>query len=63
MIFEQFEKEIYMELFDSIFGIDITGDGKADMIDDAIILGALEEEEQIITEYGDGDEPGNRTDS
>lgn len=34
-----------MGLFDSIFGIDITGDGKADMLDDAIILGALEEDE------------------
>ena len=34
-----------MGLFYSIFGIDITGDGKADMLDDAIILGALEEDE------------------
>ena len=31
-----------MGLFDSIFGIDITGDGKADMLDDAIILEALD---------------------
>lgn len=36
-----------MGLFDSIFGIDITGDGKADMLDDAIILGALEEDEAM----------------
>ena len=34
-----------MGLFDSIFGIDIFGDGKPDILDDAIILGALEEEE------------------
>ncbi len=34
-----------MGFFDSIFGIDITGDGRADMLDDAIILGALEEDE------------------
>ena len=36
-----------MGLFDSIFGIDITGDGKADMLDDAIILGTLEEDEAM----------------
>ena len=36
-----------MGFFDnSIFGIDITGDGKADMFDDAVILAALEEEEE-----------------
>lgn len=34
-----------MGLFDSIFGIDIFGDGKLDMLDDAIILRALEEDE------------------
>ena len=34
-----------MGFFDSIFGIDIFGDGKPDMLDDAIILGALEEDE------------------
>ncbi len=34
-----------MGLIDSIFGIDIFGDGKLDMLDDAIILGALEEDE------------------
>lgn len=34
-----------MGLFESIFGIGIIGDGKPDMLDDAIILGALEEDE------------------
>lgn len=34
-----------MGLFDSIFGIDFLGDGKPDMLDDAIILGVLEEDE------------------
>lgn len=35
-----------MGFFDSIFGIDIFGTGKPDFLDDAVILGALEEEYQ-----------------
>ena len=42
-----------MGLFDSIFGIDIFGTGKPGMLDDAILLGALEEDEY---EYGQGEE-------
>lgn len=34
-----------MGLFDSIFGIDILGIGDPDMLDDAVILGMLEEDE------------------
>ena len=34
-----------MGLFDSIFGIDFFGTGKPGILDDAVILGALEEEE------------------
>lgn len=30
---------------DSIFGIDITGDGKADFLDDLIMMDILEEDE------------------
>ena len=33
-----------MGLFDSIFGIDILGIGDPDMLDDAVILGMLEED-------------------
>lgn len=42
-----------MGLFDSIFGIDITGNGKVDMLDDAIILGLLEEDERREDPYDD----------
>ena len=42
-----------MGLFDSIFGIDIFSTGKPDMLDDAILLGALEEDEY---EYRQGEE-------
>ena len=35
-----------MGFFASLFGIDITGNGKADMLDDAILLGLLEEDER-----------------
>ena len=38
-----------MGLFDSIFGIDILGRGKPDMLDDAVFLAMLEEDE--YTEY------------
>ncbi len=41
-----------MGFFDSIFGIDILGDGKADIFDDAIILAALEEDEDLRTAAG-----------
>ena len=34
-----------MGLFDSIVGIDVFGDGKPGMLDDAVILGMLEEDE------------------
>ena len=34
-----------MGFFDSIFGIDVFGDGKPGMLDDAVILGMLEEDE------------------
>ncbi len=44
-----------MGLFDSIFGIDILEDGKPDMLDDAIILGALEEDEIRNRREGDDD--------
>ena len=37
-----------MGFFDSIFGIDIFGTGKPSMLDDAVIMGALEEEEQML---------------
>lgn len=36
-----------MGFFDSIFGIDIFGDGKPGMLDDAVILGMLEEDERM----------------
>lgn len=36
-----------MGLFDSIFGIDILGSGEPDMLDDAVILGMLEEDESV----------------
>lgn len=36
-----------MGLFDSIFGIDIFSDGKPDLLDDAVILGVLEEDEHM----------------
>lgn len=43
-----------MGFFDSIFGIDVFGDGKPGMLDDAVILGMLEEDE--CREYkGDDD--------
>ncbi len=32
-----------MGLFDSIFGIDFLGNGKPDMLDDAIASGAMDE--------------------
>lgn len=35
-----------MGFFNSIFGIDILGTGEPDIFDDAVILGALEEEER-----------------
>ena len=35
-----------MGFFDSIFGIDVFGDGKPGMLDDAVILGMLEEHER-----------------
>lgn len=31
---------------DSIFGIDVTGDGKADILDDLIIIEEMEEDEE-----------------
>ena len=34
-----------MGFFGSIFGIDVFGDGKPGMLDDAVILGMLEEDE------------------
>ena len=36
-----------MGFFDSIFGIDILGSGEPDMLDDAVILGMLEEDERM----------------
>ncbi len=36
-----------MGLFDSIFGIDILGSGKPDMLDDAVFLAMLEEDESM----------------
>ena len=49
-----------MGFFNSIFGIDIFGTGKPGMLDDAVILGALEEEDQmrehIINDYDEEDE-------
>ena len=33
-------------MFKSIFGIDITGDGKDDILDDLIIMDLLDEEEE-----------------
>lgn len=36
-----------MGLFDSIFGIDILGSGEPDMLDDAVILAVLEEDESM----------------
>lgn len=43
-----------MGLFDSIFGIDILGSGKPDMLDDAVFLEMLEEDGRM--EYrGDND--------
>ncbi len=46
-----------MSLFDSIFGIDIFGTGKPGLLDDAIILGVLEEEENMNAAlYNDYDE-------
>lgn len=35
-----------MGFFDSIFGIDVFGDGKPSMLDDAVTLGMLEEGER-----------------
>ncbi len=35
-----------MGFFDGIFGIDVFGDGKPSMLDDAVILGMLEEDER-----------------
>ncbi len=46
-------EEIIMELFYSIFGIDIFGDGDPDIMDDAVILAALEEEEEEWSEEDD----------
>lgn len=43
-----------MGLFDSIFGIDIFGTGKPDILDDAVVLGMLEEDEDRA-EYIDDD--------
>lgn len=37
-----------MGFFDSLLGIDVFGSGKPGMIDDAVILGTLEEEEQML---------------
>ena len=34
-----------MGFFDGIYGIDVFGDGKPGMLDDAVILGMLEEDE------------------
>ncbi len=45
-----------MGLFDSIFGIDMLGDGKPDMFDDAVILGMLEEDESRTMQEDDWDE-------
>ena len=45
-----------MGLFDSIFGIDVFGTGKPGILDDAVILGALEEEEQSNEHNNDFDE-------
>lgn len=36
-----------MGLFDSIFGIDILGSGEPDMLDDAVFLAMLEEDERM----------------
>ncbi len=47
-----------MGLFDSIFGIDITGDGEADFLDDSIILASLEEEKRQIELDESGDDEG-----
>ncbi len=33
-------------MLDSIFGIDILGDGKPDYLDDAVIMGMIEEQEE-----------------
>ncbi len=43
-------------LFNSIFNIDITGDGKADFIDDSLILGMAEEEEYLSESEDEDDE-------
>lgn len=49
-----------MGIFDSIFGIDIFGTGKPGFLDDAVILGALEEEDNMNApmndDYNDEDE-------
>ena len=43
-----------MGFFNSIFGIDVFGTGKPGMIDDAVILGALEEEDQMFEQINNG---------
>ena len=46
-----------MGFFDSIFGIDVFGDGKPDVIDDLVILDMLEEDERRERKgYDDFDE-------
>ena len=42
-----------MGFFDSIFGIDVLGDGKPDTIDDLVILDMLEADERMERK-GDG---------
>lgn len=41
---------------DSIFGIDITGDGEADFLDDAIIFNEIEAEEAAEQERREADD-------
>ena len=41
-----------MGIFDSLFGLDITGDGKADMLDDMLLMDLMEDDEEP-DEYDD----------
>lgn len=35
-----------MDIFGSIFGLDITGDGNADMLDDILLIDLIEDNEE-----------------
>lgn len=50
-----------MGIFDSLFGLDITGDGNADMLDDMLLIDLMEDAEET-NEYADDDFEDNDED-